>query len=126
MSQQIRRFPPDVARSLQEPEGAVTVHYTHPGPLEGPPPMDRMLMQTPYEEVLAALVLDTKLNLRFIRTGSRREGARVALVNLSPFVRGGRHWLIGMAWSLDEMSVSVRDLDSSGGRALEGRWPPQY
>ena len=101
------KFPPDVARALQEPEGTATVHYTHPAPLEGPSPMDRLLMETPYEEVLAALVLDTKLSLRFIRTGSRREGARVARTDVTHLVGADRHWTITMSWSLEEISVSV-------------------
>ena len=99
-------FPPDVAEKLQRPEGRLTVNYTLPESLDGPPRMDMPLMETPYEEVLVALVLDTKLNLRFVRTGSRREGARRA---------GERRVALGRAPSLanharlgsGDLSVSV-------------------
>ena len=100
-------FPPDVAEKLQGPEGRVTVNYTLPGSLDGPPRFDMPLMETPYEEVLVALVLDTKLNLRFVRTGSRAEGARVALVNVASLLDERRHWRITMAWDADDLSVSV-------------------
>ena len=50
----------------------MTVNYTLPRSLDGPPQFDMPLMETPYEESLVALVLDTKLNLRFVRTGSRK------------------------------------------------------
>jgi hypothetical protein len=55
-------------------------------------------METPYEDVLAALTLDTKVNLRFVRTGSRAEGARVALVNVAPLLGASRHGDIGLRW----------------------------
>ena len=113
-------FPPDVARALQRPEGRVSVRYTRAESLVGPPEMDLMLMQTPYEEVLAAVVLDTKLNLRFIRTGSRAEGARVALVNVEPLLDSGRHWDITLAWDADGLSVSVRDQHDPGAPTLSG------
>ena len=100
-------FPPDVADKLQHPAGRVTVNYTLPGSLHGPPRFDMPLMETPYEEVLVALVLDTKLNLRFVRTGSRREGARVALVNVALLLDERRHWRITLAWDPDDLSVSV-------------------
>jgi len=83
------------------------VNYTLPETLAPPLDMDRMLMQTPYEDVLAALVLDTKLNLRFIRTGNPAEGARVALVNVASLLDGRRHWRITLAWDPDDLSVSV-------------------
>jgi hypothetical protein len=85
----------------------VTVNYTLPGSLHGPPEFDMPLMETPYEEVLVALVLDTKLNLRFVRTGSRKEGARVALVNVRSLLDERRHWRITLAWDLNDLSVSV-------------------
>jgi len=66
-----------------------------------------MLMQTPYEDVLAALVLDTKRNLRFIRAGNAAEGARVALVNVESLL-DEKHWDIKLVWNPDELSVSVR------------------
>ncbi len=55
-------------------------------------------METPYEDVLAALTLDTKVNLRFVRTGSRAEGAWVALVNVAPLLGASRHGDIGLRW----------------------------
>lgn len=100
-------FPPNVAEALQRREGRVTVNYTLPGSLDGPPRFDMPLMETPYEEVLVALVLDTKLNVRFIRTGSKREGARVALVNVASLLDERRHWRITLAWDPEDLSVSV-------------------
>jgi hypothetical protein len=85
----------------------VTVNYTLPRSLNGPPRFDMPLMETPYEDVLVALVLDTKLNVRFVRTGSRAEGARVALVNVASLLDERRHWRITLAWDPDELSVSV-------------------
>ena len=117
-------FPPDVAAALQEPAGHVSVRCTLPASLTGPPPMDRMLMRTPYERVLAALVLDTKLNLRFVRTGSAAEGARVALVDVGALVeRGVRHLDIALRWNQDGLALAVRDRDDDRARPLEGRWP---
>ena len=95
------------------------MRYTRAEALVPPLEMDRMLMQTPYEEVLAALVLDTKLNLRFIRTGSRAEGARVALVNVESLI-DAKHWDVTLAWDADRLSVSVRDRDDPAGQALSG------
>ena len=106
-------FPPDVAAALQRPQGRVSVRYTLPQRLDGPPGIDMPLMETPYQEVLAALTLDTKGNLRFVRTGSRAEGARVALVNVAPLIAPGRHWDIALAWDADELTVSVRDQDAT-------------
>lgn len=112
-----------MAAALQQPAGRVSVRYTLPASLTGPPPMDRMLMRTPYERVLAALVLDTKLNLRFVRTGSTAEGARVALVNVGALVeRGVRHLDIALRWDADELALAVRDHDDHRARPLEGRW----
>ncbi len=91
-------FPPDVAGILQQPEGSVSFRYTLPEPLSGPPDFDTVLMTTPYEEVLASLVLDTKLNLRFVRTGSRAEGARVALVNVNQLIGRERHRDVSLSW----------------------------
>jgi len=95
------------------------VRYTRPESLTGPPALDMPLMETPYEDVLAALVLDTKLNLRFIRTGSRAEGARVALVNVEPLV-GAKHWDIRLAWGSDGLSVAVRDQHDPGAPTFSG------
>ena len=115
-------FPPDVAAALQEPAGRVSVRYTHPASLELPLSMDRLLMSTPYERVLAALVLDTKLNLRFVRTGSRAEGARVALVDVGALLElGGRHWDVTLSWDPEELAIEVRDQHDSA-RPLRGSW----
>jgi hypothetical protein len=85
----------------------VSFRYTVPARL-CPPPVDSVLMETPYEEVLAALVLDTKLNLRFIRTGSRAEGARTALLRLpDDMLAPGRHWSVTLTWDADELSVAL-------------------
>lgn len=82
-----------------------------------------MLMQTPYETVLAALTLDTKLNLRFVRTGSAAEGARVALVNVATLVdSGARHWDIALSWDAEELALEVRDQHDDRTRPLKGRW----
>ena len=85
----------------------MTVNYTLPDSLHGPPGFDIPLMETPYEEVLAALVLDTKLNLRFIRTGSKAEGARVALVSVASLLDERRRWRVTLEWDPDELSVFV-------------------
>ena len=116
-------FPPDVAAALQQPAGDVSVRYTVGASLAHGPRVDMVLMETPYEEVLAALTLDTKHNLRFVRTGSRREGARVALVNVSPLVVAGLHWDVRMSWDAERMRVAVRDQQVPGPPPLEGSWP---
>ena len=105
-------FPPDVAAALQHPQGRLSVRYTLPHRLHGPPAIDMPLMETPYEEVLSALTLDSKGNLRFVRTGSRAEGARVALVDVTPLIGPGRHWDIALEWDADHLAVSVRDQDA--------------
>jgi hypothetical protein len=116
-------FPPDVADALQRPDGSASVRYTVPAALARGPRVDTVLMETPYERVLAALTLDTKGNLRFIRTGSRDEGARVALVNVAPLLAAGCHWHVDMTWDAQQLSVAVRDQHASAGPRLEGRWP---
>jgi hypothetical protein len=113
-------FPPDVAAALQEPEGEVSFRYTHPTPLSGPPEFDTVLMITPYEEVLASLTLDTKLNLRFVRTGSRAEGARVALVNVNQLIGKERHWDVALSWDAERLEVTVRPQHADG-PVLSGR-----
>jgi hypothetical protein len=124
VSRQRPSFPPDVAKALQRPAGSVSVHYTVPAALTDEPQTDTVLMETPYETVLAALILDTKRNLRFVRTGSRAEGARVALVNIAPLLAAAaRHWTIDLAWDADQLHVAVRDQHTRGGPQLEGRWP---
>jgi hypothetical protein len=117
-------FPPDVAAALQRRAGSVSLRYTVPASVARGLRMDMALMETPYEDVLAALTLDTKHNLRFVRTGSRAEGARVALVNVSPLVVPGLHWDISLSWDPDRMRVAVRDQQAPGSRTLEGSWPP--
>jgi hypothetical protein len=116
-------FPPDVADALQRPAGSVSVRYTVPAALAGGPRVDTVLMETPYETVLAALTLDTKLNLRFIRTGNRAEGARVALVHVAPLLAPRCHWNIELAWDSDRMRVAVCEQHARGGPLLEGHWP---
>jgi hypothetical protein len=116
-------FPPDVARALQRPVGSVSLRYTVPTALAGAPRVDTVLMETPYEAVLAALTLDTKLNLRFVRTGNRAEGARVALVNVAPLVAPGRHLNIELTWDPDHLRVAVCEQHARDGPLLEGRWP---
>jgi hypothetical protein len=104
-------FPPDVAAALQRPDGCVSVRYTRPADPSWPPPEhDTLLMSTPYETVLAALVLDTKGSLRFVRTGSRAEGARVARTDVRTLVASGaRHWHIVMRWDAETLFVTARD-----------------
>ena len=106
MSKGVPLFPPDVAAALQAPEGEVSFRYTLSERVKEPLGMDRLLMETPYERVLAALVLDTKLNLRFVRTGSREEGARVVMTRVDHLM-DERHWDIALRWSAEAMSVSA-------------------
>lgn len=101
----------------------MSVRYTAPASLASQLAMDRMLMTTPYEAVLAAIVLDTKLNLRFVRTGSAAEGARVALVNIGELVDAGvRHWDITLSWDEHEIALAVRDRHDARARPLRGVW----
>ena len=102
-------FPPDVAAALQEPAGAVSVRWTPPGRLARERAMDVVVMETPWEDVLAALVLDTKDSLRFIRTGSRTEGARVARTPVGHLVGTAEHWHIELRWDQDSIEVTARD-----------------
>ena len=115
-------FPPDVAAALQEPEGEVSVRYTFGRRPDDPPQVDTLLMETPYARVLAALVLDTRNVLRFVRTGSRDEGARVALVDVSS-LRDAKHWDITLRWDADSLCVTVRDQQDPARRAVTGTWP---
>jgi hypothetical protein len=94
-----------------------------PAALARGPRVDTVLMETPYQQVLAALTLDTKLNLRFVRTGSRTDGARIALVNIAPLLAAGCHWNIDLGWDAAQLHLAVGDQHARGGRVLEGRWP---
>ena len=123
MSRRRPAFPPDVAQTLQQPAGRVSLRYTVPAALARPPRVDTVLMETPYESVLAALTLDTKRNLRFVRTGKRADGARVALVNVAPLLAPGRHWDIELTWDSDQMRLAVREQRARRGPLLEGHWP---
>jgi hypothetical protein len=58
-----------------------------------------------------------------VPTGSRAEGARVALVNVAPLLAAGRHWDIALAWDAGALHVTVRDQHAPGGPVLTGRWP---
>ena len=92
------------------------MRYTLPGSLAQAPTRDHVLMSTRYEGVLASIALDSKLNLRFIRTGDASEGARVAVVNVaSLFGSGSRHWDIDLNWDPDEIAVEVRARQSRPG-----------
>jgi len=72
--------------------------------------------------VFSALVLDTKLNLRFIRAGCE-EGTRVALVNIGMLIElGAKHWDITLEWDADRMSVEICDQQDKGSRPLRGEW----
>jgi hypothetical protein len=60
-----------------------------------------------------AIALDTKLNVRFIRTGTASEGSRVALANVATlFDVGSRHWHITLTWDPTEIAIEVRDQGS--------------
>jgi len=103
-------FPPDVAAALQRPAGRVSVRYTRPASPSWPPPFDVVLMRTPYERVLVAVTLDTKRNLRFVRTGSAEEGARRALVDVGALLdSGARHWDIELAWDAGALAIRVSE-----------------
>lgn len=79
-------------------------------------------MCTPHERVLAALTLDTKLNLRFARTGSAAEGARTALVNVAALLdAGARHWDVALRWDEREIALQVRDRDDPDRPPVTGR-----
>jgi len=103
-------FPPDVVAALQAPAGRVSVRYTLPAAYARPREHDVMLMQTPYERVLVALVLDTKQTLRFVRTGSAAERARVVLLPVADeLLVAHAHWDITLEWDAERMHVTVRD-----------------
>ena len=107
MSDGVRRFPPEVARALQQPVGAVSFTYTPPAGLVTRR-HDRMsLLETPYHEVLATLSLDGRDILHFTRTGSRREGVRVARCDVTSILDATR-WVVSLSWDGERVSVDVR------------------
>lgn len=107
MAHGVRRFPPHVAVVLQQPSGAVAFSYTPPAGLASRR-RDRMsLLETPYEDVLATLSLDGRGTLRFTRTGSSREGARVARCDVSSLLEATR-WFVSLRWDDEQMTVDVR------------------
>jgi hypothetical protein len=63
-------------------------------------------MRTPHGRVLASVLLDTKGNLRFVRTGSREEGARVAMTPMGEVLHE-RHWVITLEWDAERLAIAV-------------------
>jgi hypothetical protein len=123
MTQDAARFPPDVAAALRQPSGRKSLRYTRARTLTGPQPWDLLLMSTPWPDgVFSALVLDTKLNLRFVRAGCD-EGTRVALVNVGALIElGAKHWDIALEWDPDALAIEVRDQQDTRARPLRGTW----
>lgn len=123
MSKDAGRFPPDVAAALRRPSGRRSLRYTRARTLTGPQPQDLLLMSTPSGDgVFSALVLDTKLNLRFWRAGGG-EGMRVALVNVGALIElGAKHWDITLQWDPDALAIEVRDQQDARSRPLRGEW----
>lgn len=73
--------------------------------------------------MLAAITLDTKRNLRFIRTGSAAEGARVALIDITTLLDSGApHWDITMTWDPLNVAIEVRPQHDDAGAPLKGHW----
>ena len=106
MSGGVRRFPPDVARTLQQQLGAVSFTYTPPAGL-ATRRRDRVsLLETPYEEVLATLSLDARGVLHFTRTGSRREGVRDARCDVSSLL-DATPWVVSLRWDDERIAVNV-------------------
>jgi hypothetical protein len=105
MSVRVGRFPPSVAKALQDAEGSVEFRYTRP---HRPwPRRDRIvLMETQPEPVLASLTLERREILVFTRTGSPREGARTAQVAVSHLL-DSVVWT-ALAWNPYAMSVGAR------------------
>ena len=123
VSRDVARFPPDVAAALRQPAGRKSLRYTRARTLTGPQPWDLLLMSTPWPDgVFSALVLDTKLNLRFVRAG-RDEGTRVALVNIGALIElGAKHWDIALEWDPDTLAIEVRDQQDLRAPPLRGAW----
>jgi hypothetical protein len=110
MTRRVPAFPPDVATALQRPDGRVSVRYTPPAALALAPSGDLPLMSTAYERVLAAITLDSKLNVRFVRTGDAAEGTRVALASVARlWEAGSRRWQITLVWDPTEIFIEVHD-----------------
>ena len=122
MSARVPRFPPDVAAALQAPAGDVRVRLTLPAGGLQPPAADRPLMETPYQRVLAALILGTRCDLRFVRTGDRDEGARAAVVD-GGALRGVRHLDVRLAWDASGLRLEVRDADDPAAPVLAAGSP---
>ena len=115
MSHGVRRFPPHVAGALQQPTGAVVFSYTPPGGLTRRRRDRVSLLETPYEELLATLSLDARGALHFTRTGSRREGVRVASCDVRSLLDATR-WVVSLAWDDEQITVDVRrDADPAEG-----------
>ena len=107
MSGGVRRFPPDVARALQQHAGEATFTYTPPAGLTTRRQGRLSLLETPYQEVLATLSLDARGVLHFTRTGSRREGVRVARCDVMSVLDATR-WVVSLSWDDERISVDVR------------------
>jgi hypothetical protein len=109
MSRIAPAFPPVVAAALQERSGSVTVRYTLADKyIRALPPSDLVLMSTEYGRVLASISLDTKRQLRFVRTGDAGEGVRVARTDARPLLESGRrHWQITLTWDPDAIAVEA-------------------
>jgi len=114
MSRLAPAFPPDVAAALQQRSGTVTVRYTLAARYaDALPPFDLVLMRTEYERVLASISLDTKRQLRFVRTGDPSEGARVARTDATPLLESGSHpWQIALTWDPDQIAVEAHASDA--------------
>jgi hypothetical protein len=113
------RFPPDVAASLQAPEGSVSFRVTLAERfLDAPPPTRTSLMETPYEAVLCSLELDTDGSLRFVRTGAADEPVRVLRLDRSSLA-GARHLDVSVNWSATELTAIVSDRDDPAGGSTQ-------
>jgi hypothetical protein len=129
MTRKAPRFPPAVAAALQQPVGRVSVRYTLPESLLLPSSADVPLMSTPYERVLATIALDTKRNVRFVRTGDHSEGTRAALASVDRLLTArSRRWQITLSWDHSKIAVEVEDAtrpaDSASRDRADGRHAP--
>lgn len=110
MSGGLRRFPRHVAPALQQQVGAVSFTYTPPAGLAARRREGASLLETPYDEVLATLSLDARGVLRFTRTGSRREGVRVASCDVNSVLDAAR-WVVSLSWDDERIAVGVHGED---------------